>query len=476
MPPKNSYQDAWIALTILSSLALITMYGETMLIPALPFLINDFDISYNTSSWILTSYLIAGAVMTPIIGKLSDIYGKKKILLIVIIIYSLGTLLGGMSNNIFMLIMSRIVQGIGLAMFPVAFAIIRDKFPQEKLSIGQGIFTAVFSAGAVIGLGLGATIVEYFSWHMTFLSIVPLMIMLLIVVYKRIHIADEKLVTKNQARIDIKGTIMLVIVVSTFLIGLTYLPYTISNASYSNLMMTITLFAISVGFLPLFIATQRRAHAPIVDISLLKDYILLPTNILIMTIGVSFFLIYQTLPIMVQSPVPLGFGGGPVDTAVVQLPFMILSFIISVLSGFLVGKIGNLKPTLLGSIISTLGFVLLFIYHPTQLIISLELAIIAIGLALAEIGAFNISLVSAPIRLSGTSLGITMLLFLIGMSIGPSISGIYMESLKSPENDLQESYPKPMAYDLIFLTAVVISIFSVILTILVTKRTLRKMI
>ena len=476
MPPKNSYQDAWIALTILSSLALITMYGETMLIPALPFLINDFDISYNTSSWILTSYLIAGAVMTPIIGKLSDIYGKKKILLIVIIIYSLGTLLGGLSNNIFMLIMSRIVQGIGLAMFPVAFAIIRDKFPQEKLSIGQGIFTAVFSAGAVIGLGLGATIVEYFSWHMTFLSIVPLMITLLIVVYKRIHIADEKLVTKNQARIDIKGTIILVIVVSTFLIGLTYLPYTISDTSYSNLMMTITLLAISVGFLPLFIATQKSAHAPIVDISLLKDHILLPTNILILTIGISFFLIYQTLPIMVQSPVPLGFGGGPVDTAVVQLPFMILSFIISVLSGFLVSKIGNLKPTLLGSSISTLGFLALFVYHPTPLIISLELAIIAIGLALAEIGAFNISLVSAPIQLSGTSLGITMLLFLIGMSIGPSISGIYMESFKSVVNTSQESYPKPIAYDLIFLTSVIISIISIALTMLIKKRLLQKLV
>lgn len=476
MSSKNSNKDAWIALTILSSLALITMYGETMLIPALPFLINDFDISYNTSSWILTSYLIAGAVMTPIVGKLSDIYGKKKILLVVIIIYTLGTLLGGSSNNIFMLVVSRIIQGIGLAMFPVAFAIIRDKFPENKLSIGQGIFTAVFSAGAVIGLVLGATIVEYFSWHMTFLSIVPLMITLLIIVYKRIHIIDEKLITKSQARIDVKGTIILVIVVSTFLIGLTYLPYTISDTTYPNLSLTIILFSVSIVFLPVFLTTQQRAHAPIVDLSLLKDRILLPTNILIMTIGISFFLIYQTLPILVQSPVPFGFGGGPVDTAAVQLPFMILSFIISVLSGFLVSKIGNLKPTLLGSIISTLGFILLFIYHPTQLIISLELAIIAIGLALAEIGAFNISLVSAPIRLSGTSLGITMLLFLIGMSIGPSISGIYMESLKSPENDLQESYPKPMAYDLIFLTAVVISIFSVILTILVTKRTLRKII
>jgi MFS family permease len=79
MNEKNTQKDAWIALAILSCLALITMYGETMLIPAIPYLINDFEISYNTSSWILTAYLVAGAVMTPIIGKFSDIYGKKNI-------------------------------------------------------------------------------------------------------------------------------------------------------------------------------------------------------------------------------------------------------------------------------------------------------------------------------------------------------------------------------------------------------------
>ena len=194
MNKKNSEKDAWITLTILSSLALITMYGETMLIPAIPYLIDDFEISYNASSWILTAYLIAGAVMTPIIGKLSDIYGKKKILVIVIVVYTVGTLLGGLSNNIFMMMISRIIQGAGLAMFPVAFSIIREKFPSEKLAIGQGIFTSVFSAGAVVGLGLGATIVEYFSWHMTFLSIVPLMIILLIVVIRWVQIDSEKLI------------------------------------------------------------------------------------------------------------------------------------------------------------------------------------------------------------------------------------------------------------------------------------------
>ena len=78
MNEKNSQKDAWFALAILNCLALITMYGETMLIPAIPYLINDFEISYNTSSWILTAYLVAGAVMTLIIGKLSDVYEKKR--------------------------------------------------------------------------------------------------------------------------------------------------------------------------------------------------------------------------------------------------------------------------------------------------------------------------------------------------------------------------------------------------------------
>ncbi len=474
MNEKNSQKDAWIALAILSSLALITMYGETMLIPAIPYLIDDFKISYNTSSWILTAYLIAGAVMTPIIGKLSDIYGKKKILMIVIVIYSVGSLLGGLSNDIFMMIISRVIQGIGLAMFPVAFAIIREKFPHEKLAIGQGIFTAVFSAGAIVGLGLGATIVEYFSWHMTFLSIVPLMIILSIVVLRWVRIDSEKLISRIRGSIDITGTLVLVCIVSTFLTGLTLLPNSISGPNNNHMVMILALFMVSISLLPLFIFTQKRAQSPIMDLNLLKDTILLPTNLLIMSIGVAFFIIYQTLPILIQSPTPLGFGGGPIATASVQLPFMVLSFVISILSGFLISKIGNIKPTLIGSIISTIGFFLLFIYHPSELVISLELCIIAIGLAFAEIGAFNISLVYAPLNQSGTALGITMLLFLIGMSLGPAISGIYLESFRSTIDNTNESYPTPLAYDLIFVTAVLISILSVILTLFITKKLISK--
>jgi MFS family permease len=467
-------KDAWISLAILSSIALITMYGETMLIPAIPDLVRDFEIPYNTSSWILTAYLITGAVMTPIAGKLSDTYGKKKVLVIIMVIYSIGTLLGGISTNIMTMVVSRIIQGIGIAMFPVAFGIIREKFPEKKLAIGQGVFTAVFAAGSVVGLGLGAAVVEHFGWRMTFLSIIPFAVILLFIIIKFVHIVSERLALKTEnSGIDVKGTTTLIVMLSSFLVALTLLPELVSDNENNNnntLVYTIALFTLSAALLPTFISIQKRAKSPLIDLQLLKDIVLLPTNILIMTIGISIFIIYQSLPILIQSPQPLGFGGGPVESASVQIPFMILTLIVSVSSGFLISRIGNTKPTIIGCVISTVGFILLFIHHSTEFIIAVELSVIAIGLSFAEIGAFNIVLVSTPLHLSGTSLGITMLLFLIGMSVGPAISGIYLESFKSSIKGIDGYYPSAFSYDMIFLTAVIISIFSITLSILVKRK------
>ncbi len=130
----------------------MAMYAETMLVPALPDLIKDFSISYGSSSWILTTFLISGAVMTPISGKLSDVYGRKKILLIILAIYAAGVTLGGFATNFPLMIMVRAMQGMGMSMFPIAFGIIREQFPPAKMAIGQGIITSMFGAGSVIGL------------------------------------------------------------------------------------------------------------------------------------------------------------------------------------------------------------------------------------------------------------------------------------------------------------------------------------
>src|ERR687893_2174375 len=191
--PSNSVKIsayAWKMLAILSCIATMVMYAETMLIPGIPDLIRDFHVSYSMSSWILTSYLIAGAVMTPIAGKLSDIYGRKKILLVIMVIYAIGVSIAGFASDVYFMIFARAIQGIGMSMFPIAFGIIRDQFPREKISIGQGVISSMFAAGAAIGLSIGAFIVQFFGWHATFFTIIPISISLLIVIWRFVHL-DE---------------------------------------------------------------------------------------------------------------------------------------------------------------------------------------------------------------------------------------------------------------------------------------------
>jgi len=476
-------RDAWITLAILSLIGLIIVYGETMIIPAIPDLVKDFNIPYNTTAWILTAYLIAGAVATPIVGKLSDIYGKKRILLLVMIIYTAGTSVGIISNDISSMIILRTIQGIGMSVFPIAFTVIREKFPENKLSIAQGILTSIFAAGGVIGLSLGATTIEYFGWHSTFISISPFALILTLIIRRFIHVKELKEnnnynITKSSKNIDIKGAIALTTSISSFLISITLLGNSDSkdfnniDNNVINFSLIILFSVLSIVSIFIFSLIQRRTHIPLIDLNLLKHRILLPTNILLMTIGISMFMIYQTISILIRNPPPSGFGGSAIDAANVQLPFMIISLIISVLSGFLISRYGNIKPTIIGSVISVIGFSSLFMYHSTEFEIIINLSIIAGGLSLAEVGGFNIILVSVSPKVSGISMGITVLLFLLGMSIGPAISGIYLETFQSSImlNNISYYFPSEFAYDMIFFTATLLSLIFLMLAILTAKK------
>ncbi|NOJ30425.1 MAG: MFS transporter [Nitrososphaeraceae archaeon] len=466
--------DAWITLAILSSLALITMYGETMIIPAIPDLISDFQIAYNSSSWILTAYLISGAIATPIAGKLSDIYGKKKILVIILGTYIFGTLIGGISSNFIMLVAARIIQGIGMSMFPIAFGIIRDKFPESKLAIGQGIFSSIFAGGAVIGLAVGGTIIEAFSWHATFFSIIPVSLVLTFIIIRIIPTNQTKINKSKDNKVDILGALLLTITIATFLISITLLGNSNigkNSEDESVSILIVFLSIISVISLIFLLITQTKKSNPFIDLEIIKDRILLPTNVLLLAVGISIFMLYQTIPILVRSPPPYGFGGTAIDAANIQLPFMIISLIVSIISGFLISKLGNVKPTIYGGIISTIGFFGLLVYHSSLLSIGFNLAVIAVGLSLIEVGAFNITLVHTNSKKMGISMGITVLLFLIGMSIGPAFSGLIMETLKSNQFNpaFGMTYPSSMAYQLIFLTLWILSLIFIVLGIFARK-------
>ena len=499
---EKIHESTWITLAILGSTILITMYGETMLLPAISDIINDFDISYSTSSWILTAYLISGAVMTPIAGKLSDIYGRKKMVLVIFIIYIIGIAIGGLSTNIYTLVLARIIQGIGISMFPIAFGIIRDQFPISKIAIGIGIFSSMFAAGSVVGMAIGGTIVQNFGWQATFFTIIPVAIVLWIIIKKRIKDDDTASINDNgeqdlefnlpkkenvqldqsnisgkkiKHHIDIKGAISLALSISAFLLTLTYFANINSESnnftSFDGIVLG-SLITMTICSMIAFVIVERKAKDPLIPLKLISDRILLPSNIILLVFGITMFMIYQTIPILVTSPIPFGFGGEAMDSALVQLPFMIIFLIFAPSSGFIVSKIGNFKPIVVGSVLTTIGFASLFVFHTSEFLISLNLIIISAGLSLTQVGAFNITLQHTPHQYSGVSIGISVVLVLMGSSIGPVIASTYMQAFQESVVGIGgESFPSPLSYDLIFITATIISMISFPCMILLKRRT-----
>lgn len=488
-------RKAWMSLAILGSALLIAMYGETMLLPAIPDIIDEFNISYNTSSWILSAYLISGAVATPLGGKLSDIYGRKKMVMIILIVYIIGITLGGISTNITFLIVARVIQGIGISMFPIAFGIIRDQFPIDKLAIGVGVFSSMFAAGSVVGLALGANIIENFGWRTTFFSIVIVAIGLWFIIRRyiddkqesvsltdsseqvyapksvenRMNVPNEETTNaKSSKNLDLEGTVTLAVTVISLLMALSYSQ----TNNIGNYQIAIFLL-VGIISLILFVIVEKKSKSPLVNFQLITNKTILSANIILVIAFLSMFTVFQTIPVLVRSPLPFGFGESVITTANIQLPFMIVFLLFAPSSGFIVSKLGNVKPTIIGSIVSALGFSSLFLFHSNGILVSTNLAIIAGGLSLMQVGGFDIILQSTPRKFSGISLGMTVLFNLVGGSVGPAVAGIYMQTNQVLIKNVG-SYPSPESYSLIFLTIALASFIPIALSIYIKKRCPRK--
>lgn len=469
--PTKIPASAWKVLAVLSSLATMVMYAETMLIPALPDLIDEFNVSYSTSSWILSAYLIPGAVMTPIAGKLSDIYGRKKVLLVIMAVYAVGISMAGFAENIYFLFVSRAIQGIGIAMFVIAFSIIRDQFPRDRISIGQGIISSMFASGAVIGLLMGGFIISNFGWRATFLSAVPITILLFIIIWRFKYNAKpqaDKVKQYVSRTVDIKGAITLAVFVTSFLLALTLLE-TGQGSNMANMAAFLTTGIVS---LMVFIVVERRSKEPLVDLRLIIHKVILPANLIIMVVGFSMFMVFQTIPVLVRNPVPLGFGGDAAAVGYTQLPFAIVLLVFGPTSGLIVSKLGSVKPIIMGTAISAAAFFGLVVFHEGWAAVAVNLAVLSTGLSLTNVGAMNVTILATPAEFIGMSLGMNNLLRILGSSVGPALAGVYMQTFQSTAEvaGTHMVFPSMQAYSVIFLTAMMLSILSIGLAFYLKRR------
>jgi MFS family permease len=475
MPTEQISFSAWKTLLILSGINFLVLFVHTSLSPALPMIAQDFAVSTSVSSWVMTAYMVSGAVMTIVIGRFSDLVGAKKMLILLMIGYTVGTIFAGFAHDIFTLIGIRALQGVAIAVTPIAVKLVRDQFPKGKFSIGQSIILSMYSGGMAIGAVLGPIIDAGLGWQSVFYICAPIAVVLLFVSWKFIKVDEGKKIHEHdqlpsdmsdkasKKRIDFIGIITMAIAIISFLLAITF-----SGSIATNLIAFVIPLVVGVISLILFIIVEKRTKFPLVNLKLVFHPVVLSGNITMLMFGVLQYIVITGIPQLGAAPDPSGLGLDPEKVGFLQLPFGLAAMIFGPIFGLLAIRKGfNLKLMVPGMVIIAISFLLLLLFHDTPRSVAGGLFLFGIAGALLPITLTNTIISFTPREYTGISSAATNMMRIVGGAIGPVITSVILASItvSITMDNAQKTYPSPVAFNIVFGMAVILAIASVILAV-----------
>ena len=408
---RGKRYSVFVLLT-LASIAIMVMYVEAMAFPSLPQVMEDFGLTprdYALASWVVTIYLVVGAVAIPVFGKLGDIYGKKKMLVITMVIYSITVTLTGfsrdISDSIYVMILFRAFQGFAMCMFPLAFSIIRDEFPIDRIAIAQGVISAMFGVGTAVGFVVGGYVTDSLGWDWTYHTVAPFAVLATVIVAFKVKESPVRL----KAKVDYVGAGLLGATMVTFLVGVTESR----NRGWDDPLI-VTLLACAVLLLIGLVYWLPRAKDPLIRPKLLKEKDLALTNVVGFMIGFGLFSSNQTIAALAG----FNFGLDATDIGLLMLPMSVVTLILGPTVGFIVRKYGPKYPMAFGMSLAILGFVMLYFYHGTKFEVMLGVSIMGAGGGFSMVGSINMVILCTPIQETGVSTAMNMIVRTAGSVVG----------------------------------------------------------
>ncbi|MGP8159217.1 MAG: MFS transporter, partial [Thermoplasmata archaeon] len=418
---------------VLAVMALMVTYVETMVLPAFKQFIQFFGNPPTTTVvWIVSAYLLVGTVGTPIFGKLGDKYGKKRMLLIVMSLYAaavsvagfipnIGSALGvSTANQIYLLIGVRAFQGLGMGMFPLAFAMMPEVFPARRVGQAQGIVSGMFAAGASLGLAGGGYIAWQFGWQLTFHTVTPVAILVVVLAYVYLRESPHL----SPMAIDLPGIGSLGFALAMAMFGLTegtYWGWTgFSAVSVAGIPWGVPeFFLLALASLAFFLYWEPRAPTPVVSFKSLKERNIWISNVNGVIVGVGMFLIFVALTILVEDPFPPGFNYNEFQLGLMALPstFSMLAF--APLWGRWVSAKGPKPLMLAGFAVMGLGALGLVLFHATILDLIVFTIPTMVGNVAVLIAMSNIIVLSVNPKELGIQTGMNQTFRNLGSAVGP---------------------------------------------------------
>jgi EmrB/QacA subfamily drug resistance transporter len=343
---------------------------QTIVGPALPTIATDLA-GNDLYVWSITIYLLTSTISVPFWGKLSDIYCRKPMFMIGIVIFLVGSALSGLSQNMGMLILFRGIQGVGAgSLFPVALAVIGDMFTPAERGKYQGLFGAVFGVAFVVGPLVGGFLTEQVSWHWIFYVNIPIGLVALFVISRLLPNVKTAQATRN---FDVLGGSIFTVAISFLLVGLTNKQFgewtdpTVGGFIVAGLIGTV-----------LFILAEARAKEPIIPLGLFRNRTYSSSMISTFFASFAFFGAIIFLPRWFQ----FVHGFSPTDSGLAALPLMVGLIFSSIVSGLIVARTGSYKWLLVGAI-AVMGISTALM---TQLTAQTDLAVVWFWMFLAGLG------------------------------------------------------------------------------------------
>lgn len=434
-------------LLALTGVALLIQYVETMVLPGIPTIQKGFGSTSSVASWITSIVLIVGSAVSPILGKLGDNYGKKRILLVALSFYTFGVGIAGFSPSIYFLLFSRALQGVGFAMFPLALAIMVDIFPKEKLAGAQGLISGTALIGGAAGLVIGSYVVQDLGWQFAFHTAFVLSIILFVIIAKLVH----RDTPGTKSKIDYLGAASLTGGVTAFLLYLTEGPV-LGWLALEELGLLIFAGALTVMF---FLLEQRRTN-PLIPLDLLRVRNVLVANLIGIISGAAMFVIFFAVVYYAQLPPPFGLGLDIITTGLTLAPATLVTIPVALAVGRVMPKVGP-RPILgIGSVVAILGFGLFWTNRATTTDLTLDVIVAFAGAISVIIPIVNMISMSLPEQSRAVGLGMNQMLRNLGSAMGPvvatTIMTTYTTSLTIRGTVLE--LPTSTAFNLIFATGI----------------------
>jgi EmrB/QacA subfamily drug resistance transporter len=464
---EEGRQHYGVTLGVLTVAGVSFAIMQTLVVPALPHFQREFDTSAAWVTWIATGFLLSSSVLTPILGKLGDSLGKKRMLVISLGIFGCASLAAAAAWNLPSLIFFRVLQGAGAAVFPLSFGIIRDEFPPEKIGLGIGTVSSVFGVGGGVGLVLSGVIIEHLSWHWLFLiGAVPVLgstVMLALFVPE----SPVKFPTKP----DYVGGAALSVALATLLIAISEG----SNWGWTSAGVVGLLAASAVMFF-VWVRIEQRVPEPLVDLKTFARREMAATNVTTLIMGFSMFSTFILLPNFVQVPLGLpadvadqldyGFGASPVEVGLFFVPSSVAMMVAGPAAGILGQRYGRILPLRLGLASLILSVTLLASVHDEPWNIYAWMVFMGVGLAFcfASLGTLVIDY-SRPGE-TGVVSGMNTIMRTIGASLGAQVSAAIISANTLPGTEV----PLERGFTIAFTLSAVGALLAFLPTLLLSRR------